>query len=124
MRGDAVKVIDDVGASGAAFLPARAEHEVIDDQLAAAVEKIGKSFSSGGGFKYVGLFHFFPGKFAALAAEFIAQAGEIFLFDQKFLPSGEPFGWRYDFWRYFLLFHGCLHDVLLKNKFFELYDDG
>jgi hypothetical protein len=40
----AVKVIGQVRAALAALLPARAKHEVIDDQLAPAVEKTGERF--------------------------------------------------------------------------------
>src|ERR1700722_12889863 len=106
MSGDAIEVIDDVRAAGATFLPSGTEHEVIDNQLAAAIEEIGEGFRAGGRFKRVGLFNFFPGKLAALAAEFVAQAGEFFFFEQKFLSSCEPFGWRDDFWCFLPLFHG------------------
>jgi hypothetical protein len=32
------------GATGATLLPIRTEHEVINDELASAVEQVGKSF--------------------------------------------------------------------------------
>jgi hypothetical protein len=32
------------GATGAAFVPLGAEHEVIDDELASAVEELGEGF--------------------------------------------------------------------------------
>ena len=63
-----VKVIADVRATGAAGFPAGTEHEVIDDQLAAAVEQIGERYLAVGTFEDVGFFNFFPRQFAALAA--------------------------------------------------------
>jgi len=40
----AIRMIHVEGATGAAFVPLRAEHEVIDDELASAVEQVSKSF--------------------------------------------------------------------------------
>jgi len=40
MRQRAVEVVGQERAAGAALVPVRSEHEVIDDQLAAAVEQV------------------------------------------------------------------------------------
>ena len=40
MQCRAVEMIGEVGAARAAFAPIRAEHEVIDDQLAPPIEEI------------------------------------------------------------------------------------
>src|SRR4029077_710400 len=42
MQSGAVEMIGEVGAARAAFAPIRAEHEVIDDQLAPPIEQIAK----------------------------------------------------------------------------------
>src|SRR6266852_663664 len=48
MHQRAVGVIHIEGAALTAFLPIRAEHEVINDELASAVEEIGKGFLTSG----------------------------------------------------------------------------
>ena len=44
----------------AALLPIRPEHEVVNDQLAASVEKVGERFFAGGRVKDVVLLDFHP----------------------------------------------------------------
>jgi hypothetical protein len=46
----------------------------------------------------ISLLYFFPGQTAALAAQFIAQPGELFLFREELAPGGEPFNVRNDVW--------------------------
>lgn len=85
----AAEMIGQVGAAGATLLPCRTEHEVIDDQLAAAGEKVGEGLLAGGAVEYILFFDFFPGQLAALLAQFIAQPGEFFFFAEEPL-----YGWR------------------------------
>jgi hypothetical protein len=48
MHQHAIGMVHHEGATGAAFVPLRAEHEVVDDELAPAVEQVGKSFLASG----------------------------------------------------------------------------
>ena len=38
----AVEMVGEIRAAGAAFLPARAKHEMVDDELALAIEELGE----------------------------------------------------------------------------------
>jgi hypothetical protein len=49
------------GAAGAGFLPLRTEHEVINDELAFAVEQIGERFLAARGIENVVLFDLYLG---------------------------------------------------------------
>ena len=51
-----------------------------------------------GRIKFIPLLYLFPGQSAALAAQFIAQAGELFLFGQELAAGGKPFHMRNDVW--------------------------
>ena len=68
VNGHAVEVIGQIGAAGAAFAPSGAEHEVVDNELAAIVEEVGECLLAARAFEDVRLFDALPGKFAALAA--------------------------------------------------------
>ncbi len=46
MRHRAIKIVGKKRTSRAALIPVRSEHEMIDQQLAAPVEQIGKRFPS------------------------------------------------------------------------------
>src|SRR5215467_15437295 len=56
-----VRMIHVERAAGAGFFPLRAEHEVINDELAFAVEEIGESSLAAGGIENVVLFDLDPG---------------------------------------------------------------
>ena len=71
---------------------------MVHDELAAAVEKIGQRYLAVGRIKFIALLYLFPGQSAALAAQFIAQAGELFLFGQELAAGGKPFLMRNDVW--------------------------
>jgi len=66
-------MIGEQRTTGAALNPVRTEHEVVDEQLAATGEEIGERFFAVRTVEYVFLLNFFPGKFAALFAEFVAE---------------------------------------------------
>ena len=55
MNGGAVEMVGQERAARAALLPARTEHEVIDDQLAAAVEQVGQRLLATGSVEHIGL---------------------------------------------------------------------
>jgi hypothetical protein len=56
------------GATGAAFLPFRAEHEVIHNRLAALIEQVGKGHLSARAVEDVVLLDLLPRQFTALPA--------------------------------------------------------
>src|SRR5271169_6111580 len=78
VRNGAVKMIRKERTARATFDPVRAELKVVDEQLAATGEEIAERFFSGWPVEDVFLLDSFPGKFAALLAEFVAQARELF----------------------------------------------
>jgi hypothetical protein len=61
MRQRSIGMVHHEGAAGAGFFPFRAEHEVVNDELAFAVEEIGERFLAAGGIENVVLFDFDPG---------------------------------------------------------------
>ena len=48
MHERAISMVHREGATGAAFVPLRADHEVVHDEAAPAVEQVGKSFLAAG----------------------------------------------------------------------------
>jgi hypothetical protein len=78
----AIGVIHVEGAAGAAFLPVRTKHEVIDDELASPVEQVGERFLAARRIEDIVLFDFDPGKLAALGGNGVALARELLLFGQ------------------------------------------
>src|SRR5262249_49253685 len=107
MRDRAVKAIGDHRATGTAFIPFRAEHEVVDDELAATTEKIGEGFLAGGRIEDVVLLDLEPRELAALPGDVVAQASQFLFFGEKFFARGHPFGGRDDF---VVLQRGGTHD--------------
>jgi hypothetical protein len=77
----------------AARAPIRREHEVIDDQLAAALEQLRKCLFSVSAIKDIGLFNFRPRQLAPHPVQLIPLLGELLLFDQQRLACGQPFLW-------------------------------
>src|SRR5579862_551563 len=104
-----VKGICQVRTTRASLFPARTEHEVVHDQLAAAFEHIGERFLSVYAFEYIFLFNLFPWHLAPLAAEVVAQAREFLLFGKQLLACGKPLRRWHDF-RCGLLDRCCRHD--------------
>ena len=94
MREHPVGVIGHVGAALATLLPARPEHEVLDDQLAAPAEKVRERNASAPALEAVVLFDLHPRKRPAFRRERVHLAGELFFFREEFRPGGEPFGAR------------------------------
>ena len=62
-----VKVIGEIRTAWAASLPTRTEHEVIDDELAAAIEEIAELLLAARAFKDILLVNCLTRKFPALA---------------------------------------------------------
>ncbi len=98
------------------LLPAFGEHEVVDDQLAAAAEQVGQAQFAVGALEAVGFFDFYPGQGAAFGAEFVSFAGEGFFVGQVLAAGGEPFFPRDD-WM-ILYVHGdfsCVAEPLSRH---------
>jgi hypothetical protein len=72
-------VIHVKGAAWAAFLPLRAEHEVVDDELASPFEQVGESFIAARRIEDIVLFDFNPGKLAAFGGNRVALVRELLL---------------------------------------------
>ena len=71
-------------------------HEVIDHELAAAVEEVGERLLALRPLERIGLVDPDPGQLAPLGAQIIAQAREFLLLAQMLLARGKPFVARHD----------------------------
>jgi len=91
MRDDSRHMIRQERAADAALFPVRAEHEVVDDQLAASVEQIGECFCALRRVERIGLVDLHPRQFAAFAREFVARAHVGFLLGEERPAGREPF---------------------------------
>ena len=83
-------MIGQIGTAWAALVPSRTEHEVIDQQLVATVEQIGKGFSDIGSIERVVFFDFFPRQFTTGGTECIPGAGKFFFLFEKCYARGYP----------------------------------
>jgi hypothetical protein len=70
--------------------PPGAEHEMLDDQLAAPIEEVGERLPARRAIEHIGLFDLDPGQFAALCAQLVAQPGELLFSRQMRLARGQP----------------------------------
>ncbi|MNT14070.1 hypothetical protein D3C72_1490610 [compost metagenome] len=87
----AVDMVGEEGAARAPLLPAGAEHEMVDDQGAAAIEQVGQALAPARPFEVVRRVDAHPGQRAALGAEPVALAGEGLLLAQQRLAGLQPF---------------------------------
>ena len=92
VRQEAVEAIGDRGVDWVLRLVARAEHEVVDQELGAAVEELGQGPGSVVGVEAIVLVDLGPGQLAALAGQLVAHPGVLLLALQQFLASGLPLG--------------------------------
>src|SRR5438094_871656 len=92
----AVEAVGPARAARAAGVPARAEHEVIDDELAAPVEQLGERLPAVAPFELIGLFHRLPRQRAPRCRELVAAARERLFLRQQLPARGEPFLGGYD----------------------------
>jgi hypothetical protein len=63
----------------AAFVPARVEHEVVDDELASSLEQVGETDPAVGSLQGVQLVDLDHGQLAADGVHLVADVGEAFL---------------------------------------------
>src|SRR5579872_4559904 len=96
MDRDAIEVVCPEGARLASFLPIRAKHEVVDDQLGAPIEQIGKREPAVRSFKPIGFFHALPGQGPPAPRQDIALPHELFLGCEQVTARLQPFLTRHD----------------------------
>src|SRR6266536_1427320 len=88
--------VRDRGADRAACLEGRPEHEVVDEQLGAAVEEIGEGLRALLRLEAVVLLDRHPGQLAPLPGQLVAPAGELLLLLQQLLALRLPLLLRAD----------------------------
>src|SRR5438034_59753 len=91
-----VKMISQIGAAFATLFPARTEHEMINNQLAAALEQIGQSLFSLWAIKDILLLDLGHREFAPRRTKRVALASELLFPRQQILPSNQPLSFRHD----------------------------
>src|SRR5438093_3930496 len=114
----AVKMIGQIGAAFAALFPARTEHEMINNQLAAALEQIGQSLFSLWAIKDILLLDLGHREFAPCRTKRVALARELLFPRQQILPSDQPLTFRHDL----CLFVCYFHFFLLQFHLFDVFD--
>jgi len=92
VRQRAVEMIGQERAAWAARRPARAEHEMIDDELAAAGEQVGQGPAPMRRIERVALLDPHPRQREPLRVHLVAQAHRLLLLGEQCAAGGEPFG--------------------------------
>ena len=92
-----IEVVGQERAGLASFFPVGSEHEMVDDQLAAAGEQIGERLRAVRAFEHVVLLDPFPRQFAALPAQFVPFPGEFLFSGQVRQARLQPFVSRHHF---------------------------
>ena len=92
MRKSAVDVVGVERAADASFLPAGAEHEMLDDKLAACAEEVGQRFLAVRPLEDIRFVDLYPRQFTPRRAYFIPAAGQFLLFDQVLLVRVDRLG--------------------------------
>src|SRR5579862_4328787 len=96
MHEHAIRMVGHVGAARAALFPPRGEHEVLHQELTAALEEIAERVLTRRRVEHVILLDAHPGERTPLAGYLIAQAREL-LFARQQLPAlGLPLLLGYD----------------------------
>src|ERR1051326_6149827 len=100
MRDSAGHVVGKERTTRTAFVPIRPEHEVVNDQLAAAVEQFGQAFLTFWRLEDVIFVDLHPREFASLGGESVSGVSSRFFFGEQLFACREPFFFRYDlaFW--------------------------
>src|SRR5437660_11749282 len=106
------RTVDLVGterAAEAAFLPARRQHEMLDDELAAAGEQISQRLLAVWTLEHIVLVDPYPRQLARLATHGVLGLEQLLLLGQQRATGGDPFVPGNDF--------VALHDPLLSGSF-------
>ena len=96
VRDEAVDAVRDRGVDRAASLVARAEHEVVDEQLTAAVKELRERPRAVVGVEAVLLLDADPRQLASLARQLVAQSRVLLLAGEQLLARGRPLVSRSD----------------------------
>src|SRR5215470_4255939 len=96
MNNDIVEVVGPERTAFASRLPVGAEHEVIHDQLAPALEQVGQALFAVGPIKDIAFLDALPRQIASLLTELVTQSGKFLFFRQEFLAGFRPFMRRDD----------------------------
>lgn len=91
MHKRSIEMIREERAARASSLPIRTEHEVIDDQLAAAIEEIGKRFPAGRRIENIVFLDLHPGQGHALRIDAIAQMRCLLLAGKQLTAGLQPY---------------------------------
>ncbi|NYJ15087.1 hypothetical protein GGI64_006192 [Rhizobium leguminosarum] len=83
-------MIGQEGAAGAAGIPIRAEHEMIDQKLAAAVKEIGERLLSLGRVEDVILIDLHPGQRQPFGVDAVAQLRRLLFLQQQGTAGFDP----------------------------------
>src|SRR5215510_11804950 len=100
MHHGAVVVVRPERAARAAFLPLRAEHEVIDEELISSAEQVGQRFLAGRSLEHIGLVDFHPRQPASILAQSVTLPSEGLLFGEQSLARSKPLVSRHDLMRH------------------------
>src|SRR5262245_38751435 len=92
-------MIGDEGAPLAHVIGPRRQHEVIDSELAAALEQVCKRTAAARSFQQVGLLDFDPGQPTTFGAELIELVGDGFLLKEERPAGNKALFARRDLWR-------------------------
>src|SRR5215831_4385428 len=96
MRDHALKTVGPERAALAAFVPRRREHEMLHDELTAALEQIAEMLLALDAVEHIVLVDLDPGEFAPRLAQGIASAGQFLFPRHQRLPGFDPFFTRDD----------------------------
>src|SRR5205814_2173329 len=114
----AVEMLGQIRAAFATLFPARAEHEMINNQLAASLEQIGQRLFSVWSVEEILLLDLDHRQFAPRRTKRVALATELLFSRQQILPRDQPLSFRYDF----CLFVCYFHFFLLQFRLFDVFD--
>src|SRR5260221_9492867 len=112
MLARAVDLVREQRTAGASLVPFGTEHEVIDDELAASVEKVGERHRALGAFEDIVLLDLDPGQRAALFRQAVALARPPLLFGGKRTPRLDPSLLRNNL----MLGHDDLRSIMRGNE--------
>src|SRR5262249_29888823 len=111
MHTNPVEVIGPERTTTAGPFPVRPKHEMIDHQLASALEQLGQGPLPLRPFKNIILFYFDPGQFPALPTQLISETSKLFLLEQKLFSRLEPFVCRNDL----VVIEVCLDHIIIQK---------
>src|SRR5580692_5443447 len=95
MHIDTVKAVSAQGTMRAAGVATSRKHEVVDNQLAAAIKQVREGNLAVGPFENICFGHLHPWQASPLGTQGVLHPLKLLLFDQKLLACFKPVGLRY-----------------------------